>query len=665
MSLNSLTNFWNNKSIKLSDSFVVLIKFNNTDEYKELYTCCGFTIPKIEYEEETLKYGNMEQIFLTPKYDSCKELTLEFFETWNFTDSYFESNITRNKETNELNYNNELKWHICPACTLDKVFKYINLTIHQKYSSNIKTTNFGLYDSDMNAKLIDNITIKILDNKLKKFVYKYSFDNLKIINYSIYNLEYQSDSPCKVTVNLAFEGYYKQAIDELVDWPIVNANSDDENMIDENDKKKENPNNMNDAVDPAKPEPPPKPEPTSADVAAEAIADVQKKKDNLAKEFDKKADKWIAGKGGKKFKNKNQQEAYENAMFEANEKLAKYAAGEITEAEMIAYYDEFDETVLEFTDINKKGKEAVQSELRKGMDKIKELNEEQATWESYANWDERADALQELELMDMDEDYYEMEKAHEEMEAERMNKELEDELKQQALNQQKQIMSRGRGPNIGNSELEKAAQASKIAEQQAQVASQGNETGGENAEKAAEEAKKKKEEEIAALKASQPSIDHPPMEKNVKKTSNKSSETSTGVTQPIIEKNTKTWKPQDKEKKQEFQPQKIQLQDPYLNLPEFKRKETEWEAATTTKTNKNDGEKRYRGITAEQLGKNAARQDLKDGGKPNDKGLNYDIAMTQFIMGGNLNSTPEEAKSEMEKFERGYSAYMAEHGTNK
>jgi hypothetical protein len=222
MALTSLTHFWNNKSIKLSDAFVVLIKFKYDDEFEELNTCCGFTIPKIEYEEETMVYGNMEQIFLTPKYDSCKELTLDFYETWEY-----EKNP--NKHSDE-----DPEFIIKPSYTLERFFQYLNLSINQKYNDdNIKETNYGLYDSDLNEKIIDNITIKILNNKLNKYIYEYVFSNLKLINYSLYTLEYQSDSPCKITLNLAFEGYEKSLIDEEIDWDEEDNNEEETPLNDE------------------------------------------------------------------------------------------------------------------------------------------------------------------------------------------------------------------------------------------------------------------------------------------------------------------------------------------------------------------------------------------------------------------------------------------------
>ena len=77
MSLKSLTNYWSSKSIKLSDAFEVLIQYSPTSQFETMVNCTGFTLPKLEYDEETYEYGNVAQVFVVPKYDSCKEVTLE------------------------------------------------------------------------------------------------------------------------------------------------------------------------------------------------------------------------------------------------------------------------------------------------------------------------------------------------------------------------------------------------------------------------------------------------------------------------------------------------------------------------------------------------------------------------------------------------------------
>lgn len=194
--LKSVTEFWKNKTIKLSDSFEVLITFKNGNEPTSLYNCTGFTIPKLEYEEEVLSYGNLAQVFQTPKYDSCKELTLEFTEMMDKTKQ-------KDKEKHMV--------------VLSKVFEYMGFDTTQLFANGGLQSNSATYHFD---KIIPTIEIKILNNKLWRYKYKYHFGNLKIVNYSIYNLDYQNESPCKVTVNLAFETYYKQAIDEPVDYGV-------------------------------------------------------------------------------------------------------------------------------------------------------------------------------------------------------------------------------------------------------------------------------------------------------------------------------------------------------------------------------------------------------------------------------------------------------------
>lgn len=190
--LKSVTNYWANKSIKLSDSFEVLITFPNKKEPKSLVNCTGFTIPKLEYDEEVLSYGNLSQVFQTPKYDSCKELTLDFTELMDKS----------KKDIKEKH-----------SVVLSNVFKYMGFETKQLFANGELQTNSAKYSFD---KIIPIIDIKVLDNKLWKYIYKYHFENLKIVNYNIYNLDYQTESPCKVSVTFAFETYYKQVINEPV-----------------------------------------------------------------------------------------------------------------------------------------------------------------------------------------------------------------------------------------------------------------------------------------------------------------------------------------------------------------------------------------------------------------------------------------------------------------
>ena len=196
----NLTKFWNNKSIKLSDSFDVLLTVGDTE--KRLINCTGFTIPKLEYEEETYEYGNVAQVFQKPKYDSCKEMTLEFMETM----------VGKNY-----------------SYMLSRIFEEMGYKLSQSYSTGLMV-NTAKYEID---KKINKLEIKIMNNKIWRYIFKYHFDNLKIVNYSTYNLDYQSDSPCKVTVTLAFETFYKEVINEPI-W-------DEEQKQTEKPQQKETP----------------------------------------------------------------------------------------------------------------------------------------------------------------------------------------------------------------------------------------------------------------------------------------------------------------------------------------------------------------------------------------------------------------------------------------
>lgn len=191
--LKSVTNFWSNKSIKLSDAFEVLITEKVGKEPKPLVNCTGFTIPKLEYDEEVLSYGNLSQVFQTPKYDSCKELTLDFIEIMD-------------KSKHSLREKHQV--------VLSKIFEYMGFEVSQIFMNSQLAKNNATYST----KIIPTLDIKILNNNLWRYKFKYHFDNLKVVNYTIYNLDYQSDSPCKVTVTLSFETYYRQAIDEPVNY---------------------------------------------------------------------------------------------------------------------------------------------------------------------------------------------------------------------------------------------------------------------------------------------------------------------------------------------------------------------------------------------------------------------------------------------------------------
>lgn len=189
MALNVIGNYFAKKSIKLSDAFAVYIqtKVNTTSvEYPE---CVGFTVPKFEQEEELMTYGNVSQTFLIPKYDATKEFSLTFYER-----IYYDEN---GKVINKYE---------------DFFTTYSTYHILQKFNNSGLSQNIGVY----NSRVIPRITIKVANNVLHRFVYKYVFTNCKIVNYNLYNLDYQSDAPCQITFNFTFDTYSKENINEDV-----------------------------------------------------------------------------------------------------------------------------------------------------------------------------------------------------------------------------------------------------------------------------------------------------------------------------------------------------------------------------------------------------------------------------------------------------------------
>lgn len=188
MALNVLGNYFAKKSIKLSDAYAVYIKKGKSIiEYTD---CVGFTVPKFEQDEDVITYGNVSQTFLIPKYDTVKEFTLTFYESL-----VRPSGVLKNKFEQFFNENTTYQ-------------------LMQKFDNNGLSQNYGVY----NSNVIPSITIKVANNVLHKFVYKYEFINCKIVNYNLYNLDYQTDSPCQITFNFTFDSYEKQNINETISY---------------------------------------------------------------------------------------------------------------------------------------------------------------------------------------------------------------------------------------------------------------------------------------------------------------------------------------------------------------------------------------------------------------------------------------------------------------
>lgn len=187
MPLVSARNYFANKSIKLSDSFVVII------DNKETFRCAAFTVPKIaEWNEEEYQYGNVSQKFMIPKLDVVQELQLELYEGYQY----------ENKQERSL--------------TTKKLFfqqKNDGITVGNGYGSwqDFGPDGYTRFGADYFLNKVDfkELKIQILNNQLTKVVYEYVFRNLKLTKAEPYELSYQDESLTKWSLSFTFESMEK------------------------------------------------------------------------------------------------------------------------------------------------------------------------------------------------------------------------------------------------------------------------------------------------------------------------------------------------------------------------------------------------------------------------------------------------------------------------
>ena len=176
-----------NKTVKLSDSYQVLLKLN-TKEYKivgnqqlddpyiELYDCISVGLPSYKYKEEIYQYGNNAKKFLIPDYESgLEDLTLEFNE-------HYGNKFVNNENVQCLAIN-----ELVSLC-LSKLF-------------DMKTFAYKLDD------YIQEIKVRIFDNRFSEVVTEYIFNNLKLTNYEKYDLDYASSEIAKWKLSFSYQSY--------------------------------------------------------------------------------------------------------------------------------------------------------------------------------------------------------------------------------------------------------------------------------------------------------------------------------------------------------------------------------------------------------------------------------------------------------------------------
>lgn len=182
-----------NKTVKLSDSYQVLLRLNAEDykivgnqqlddPYIELYDCISVGLPSYKYKEEIYQYGNNAKKFLIPDYESgLEDLTLEFNE-------HYGNKFVNNENVQCLAIN-----ELVSLC-LSKLF-------------DIKTFAYKLDD------YIQEIKVRIFDNRFSKIAMEYVFNNLKLTNYEKYDLDYSSSEIARWKLSFSYQSYKMDTIE--------------------------------------------------------------------------------------------------------------------------------------------------------------------------------------------------------------------------------------------------------------------------------------------------------------------------------------------------------------------------------------------------------------------------------------------------------------------
>lgn len=191
--------YQNVKTIKLSDSYKVTITLSDADVEKigpfleqypwfngetktiELPECLSVTLPEISLKEEVYSYGNNKRLFLIPDYDKPTDLKIELMEHYNA------SNIFAGTEPNEF---------IVPTGVIELL---VNLFTSKLFDS----VKFAYLLNDY----IPELEITIFRNSFRYKVFKYKFTELKLTDYTKYQLDYSAANACKWSLSFSFRSY--------------------------------------------------------------------------------------------------------------------------------------------------------------------------------------------------------------------------------------------------------------------------------------------------------------------------------------------------------------------------------------------------------------------------------------------------------------------------
>lgn len=158
----SLNVFSHDLSIKLADSFIVSLKWRETDtEYTVLKSCISFQPPVAKFKKEVQQIGNNSYAFLIPDWE-VDDLT-----------------ITLQEDTNQ---------------NIGKIVAQM-----LSYTFDFNDEKWFYKENNIYQLLID-----VYDNNFNRIVYRYDYRYLKLVKYDNYQLDYESDNILQWSLSFAY-----------------------------------------------------------------------------------------------------------------------------------------------------------------------------------------------------------------------------------------------------------------------------------------------------------------------------------------------------------------------------------------------------------------------------------------------------------------------------
>lgn len=197
MGLCNVYEYLQQKTIKLSDSYSVQIRVDDANYY-DLYECTSVTLPTVKMKTDTYQYGNNTKLFIYPDYSNIGEVELEFIE----------------------HYTNDNKLSIA---------NFVNICLNKLFD----TEHFAYKLDDY----INELIINVYDNNFSEVVMQHVFHELKLVDYTKYDLDYSSTDIAKWTLKFMFREYYAgrpaevyEALNPPPELPYQDSEVDHEEM---------------------------------------------------------------------------------------------------------------------------------------------------------------------------------------------------------------------------------------------------------------------------------------------------------------------------------------------------------------------------------------------------------------------------------------------------